>query len=151
MGILRDSRHIVRSEKKGFKQDSSDGRLTEDREASMAKKPDSNTSSGSTPPMTPPSTPQKVVDRMFIRMVVCAALPVVLGVLSLPVFIYLKNTNEDFPIWVVYVAQNIIWGGGLLGITYGIISTSWDPTREGSLLGFDEFKSNLPVLLNKKQ
>lgn len=47
------------------------------------------------------------------------------------------------------IAQNIIWGGGLLGITYGIVSTSWDPTRDGSLLGWEEFKANLPVLLNR--
>lgn len=53
------------------------------------------------PPNSSPSTPQKVVDRMFIRMVCFAAIPVVLGVLSLPVFIYLKNSNEDFPIWIV--------------------------------------------------
>ena len=128
-------KYSIQAEKKGFKKENSD-------EVQQAMQPTTT---------SPPSTPQKVVDRMFIRMVVCAALPVILGVLSLPVFIYLKNTNEDFPIWVVYIAQNIIWGGGLLGITYGIISTSWDPSREGSLLGFDEFKANLPVLLNKSK
>jgi hypothetical protein len=35
--------------------------------------------------------------------------------------------------WIVYVSQNLLFGGGLLGITYGIMSTSWDPSREGSV------------------
>jgi hypothetical protein len=149
-GSRRGLQSCIMQAEKGFRQQEAKSSLP------------SPTSSSSTPPaktpqVTPssptssPSTPQRVVDRMFIRMVSFAALPVMLGVLSLPVFIYLKNSNEDFPIWVVYIAQNIIWGGGLLGITYGIISTSWDPTREGSLLGWDEFKSNLPVLLNKNK
>lgn len=31
----------------------------------------------------------------------------------------------------------------LQGITYSVMSASWDPEVEGSLLGFDEFKTNL--------
>jgi hypothetical protein len=37
-----------------------------------------------------PPTPQVVVDRMFIRMITCAALPVIAGLLLLVVFYYLK-------------------------------------------------------------
>ena len=29
------------------------------------------------------------------------------------------------------------------GITYSVMSASWDPDAEGSLLGVDEFKTNL--------
>ncbi len=29
------------------------------------------------------------------------------------------------------------------GITYSVMSTSWDPDREGSLLGTDEFSRNV--------
>lgn len=29
------------------------------------------------------------------------------------------------------------------GITYSVMSASWDPEKEGSLLGLDEFKTNL--------
>ena len=42
-------------------------------------------------------------------------------------------TGDDFPMWIVYVSQNLTFGGGLLGITYGIMSTSWDPSREGTV------------------
>ncbi len=38
---------------------------------------------------------------------------------------------------------------GLLGISYGILSTSWDPRREGSLSGVTEFKANLPIVLDR--
>ena len=41
--------------------------------------------------------------------------------------------GDDFPMWIVYVSQNLTFGGGLLGITYGIMSTSWDPSREGTV------------------
>lgn len=38
---------------------------------------------------------------------------------------------------------------GLLGISYGILSTSWDPRREGSASGVTEFKANLPIVLDR--
>lgn len=46
----------------------------------------------------------------------------------------------EYPIWVVYVTQALMFGGGLLGISYGILSTSWDPRREGSALGWTELQ-----------
>lgn len=57
----------------------------------------------------------------------------------------------EYPIWVVYIASALTFGGGLLGITYGILSTSWDPRREGSALGWTELQANLAVLLNRNK
>eukprot|EP00879_Flechtneria_rotunda_P027368 GHRR01029316.1.p2 GENE.GHRR01029316.1~~GHRR01029316.1.p2 ORF type:complete len:102 (-),score=12.07 GHRR01029316.1:364-669(-) len=57
----------------------------------------------------------------------------------------------EYPLWIVYVTQAIMFGGGLLGITYGILSTSWDPKREGTALGFTEFQANLPILLKRNK
>lgn len=57
----------------------------------------------------------------------------------------------EYPLWVVYVTQALMFGGGLLGITYGILSTSWDPRREGSALGWTELQANLPILLNRNK
>ncbi|PNH07750.1 Protein PAM68, chloroplastic [Tetrabaena socialis] len=42
------------------------------------------------------------------------------------------------------------FGGGLLGITYGALSSSWDPNREGSALGWNEMQANLSILLSSK-
>lgn len=41
------------------------------------------------------------------------------------------------------------FGAGFIGVSYGFVSASWDPDREGSALGYDEAKKNVPALLNK--
>jgi len=53
----------------------------------------------------------------------------------------------EYPIWVVYVTQALMFGGGLLGISYGILSTSWDPRREGSALGWTELQVSSRALI----
>lgn len=101
------------------------------------------------PPMM--ETPQVVVDRMFKRMVWCAGIPVFVGLIFYPLFYYLKVSMElEVPMWLVYMFQYIMFGGGLLGITYGIMSTSWDPTREGGVWGWTEFQANLAIVMKKK-
>ena len=35
-----------------------------------------------------------------------------------------------------------VLGVGLVGITFSVMSASWDDDEEGSALGFDEFKTN---------
>jgi len=98
------------------------------------------------------STPQVVVDRMFRRMLVSAGAPVLLGLLLLPAFWYARVVAKiEYPPWLVYLTQGVFFGGGLLGITYGILSTSWEPRREGSALGFEEFKANVAVMTNKER
>ncbi|KAJ9513729.1 hypothetical protein QJQ45_015481 [Haematococcus lacustris] len=98
------------------------------------------------------STPQVVVDRIFTRMVACSTIPVALGIALLVMFYFLKKQGgDDFPLWPAYLSQGITFGGGLLGITYGALSASWDPLRDGSTLGWSEFKVNLPIFLSRKQ
>lgn len=97
-------------------------------------------------------TPQVVVDRMFKRVITFAGAPVLTGILLFPLFWYLRVVQKiEYPIWVVYVTQALMFGGGLLGISYGILSTSWDPRREGSALGWTELQANLPLLLNRNK
>lgn len=125
--------------------------------APQPQQPAAQTSYASTQAKRDPvaATPQVVTDRMLKRIIVCAGLPVAVGILLLPLFYYLaiqsKARGEDFPMWVVYIAQFFAFGGGLAGITYGILSTSWDPMREGSVGGWTEFQANLPVLLNRNK
>ena len=55
----------------------------------------------------------------------------------------------EIPNWVVFIVSILLFGGGFFGISYGILSASWDPMREGSKLGFTEFKANLPLIIDR--
>lgn len=53
----------------------------------------------------------------------------------------------EIPNWAVLIIQTTTFGAGFLGISYGALSASWEPNREGSKLGFTEFKANLALAL----
>eukprot|EP00199_Chlamydomonas_sp_CCMP681_P006265 CAMPEP_0119104120 /NCGR_PEP_ID=MMETSP1180-20130426/2416_1 /TAXON_ID=3052 ORGANISM="Chlamydomonas cf sp, Strain CCMP681" /NCGR_SAMPLE_ID=MMETSP1180 /ASSEMBLY_ACC=CAM_ASM_000741 /LENGTH=217 /DNA_ID=CAMNT_0007088797 /DNA_START=136 /DNA_END=789 /DNA_ORIENTATION=- len=119
--------------------------------APMASRSATEPSSGRSQPAPRMETPQVVVDRIFSRMVGCAAAPMILGVGLLVIIYFLKKEGgDDFPLWPAYLSQSFTLLGGLLGITYGAVSASWDPSQEGSLFGWAEFRTNLPVLLGNK-
>jgi len=91
-----------------------------------------------------------VNNRMFRRILAFSGVPIALGIALFPAFYYLKKVaGVDLPTWVVYFVQSITWGGGLAGISYGILSSSWDPEREGSIMGGDEFRANLGAILER--
>ena len=91
-----------------------------------------------------------VNSRMFRRILAFSGVPIAAGIALFPAFYYLKKVaGVDVPTWVVYVVQSITWGGGLAGISYGILSSSWDPSREGTLLGGSEFRANLGAILER--
>lgn len=95
------------------------------------------------------TVPEVVTNRMLKRIAIFAGSPVLVGMLLFPLFYYVKKVQGiDLPVWAVYIVQTTIFGGGLLGISYGIISTSFDERREGSFLGWNEFKANLPQVLS---
>ena len=54
----------------------------------------------------------------------------------------------EIPTWGVYISSFLTFGIGVLGISYGAISASWTQ-QEGSALGVEEFKKNLPFVLDK--
>lgn len=96
------------------------------------------------------TVPEQITNRMLKRIALFSGGPIVFGMLLFPLFYYIKKVQGiDLPVWAVYIVQTGVFGGGLLGISYGIISASWDPQREGSLLGWNEFQANLPLVLNR--
>ena len=96
------------------------------------------------------TVPEQITDRMLRRMLMFSIGPVFLGFTLFPLFYYLKKVQDiDIPVWAVYIVQTIIFGGGFLGISYGILSSSFDQRREGSFLGWNEFKTNLPLVLDR--
>ncbi|CAG9465912.1 unnamed protein product [Pedinophyceae sp. YPF-701] len=94
--------------------------------------------------------PQVVGDRMLKRIVACTGLPILVSLTVYPLFYYLKVVKDiDVPTWAVYITSSLTWGGALLGISYGVLSASWDPAREGTTLGWVEFQANLPALIDR--
>lgn len=90
--------------------------------------------------------PEVVTNRMISRMGFSVGIPLLIGLLFFPFFYYLKvGLKIDVPSWVPVIVSFFFFGSALLGVSYGIVSSSWDPMREGSLLGWNEAQKNWPV------
>lgn len=90
--------------------------------------------------------PEAVTNRMMKRIGLTVGVPLIVGVLGFPLYYYLKVVQKvDVPEWLPLLTSMATFGFAGFGISYGILSTSWDPLREGSLLGWQEAKANWPV------
>jgi hypothetical protein len=91
--------------------------------------------------------PQPVFDRILARILVTVGLPMASGVALLNVYEALKsNQGVELPSWLSLLTILVSFGTSALGIAYGTLSASWDPEKEGSLLGIEELQANWPVL-----
>lgn len=108
--------------------------------ASADKPASKNTDSG---------IPEVVSRRMIRRMAVFAGVPTVLGMSSF-VIAYLLLTRHivEFPNVVVLLVSLGFFGLGTVGLTYGVLSASWQEDEAGSLLGLAEFSINFRRLVN---
>ena len=89
------------------------------------------------------AVPQRVADRMITRIALGAGLPVFGGLaIFAGALIYGKKYDVVVPPNLLAYATQLPFIIGLLGITYGILSSSWEE-EDGSLLGLEEFKTNL--------
>jgi len=88
--------------------------------------------------------PEKVAQRMGKRMLPFVGIPL-FGVMGTFVTFWYLATYKDiqFQTGLVATSTIVVLLLGLLGITYSVMSASWDIDREGSLLGVDEFQKNL--------
>ncbi|BAY17066.1 hypothetical protein NIES2109_16140 [Nostoc sp. HK-01] len=87
--------------------------------------------------------PQVVSQRMIRRVAFFCGVPTALGITTLIVS-YLLATQTQIklaPIAVLLVNMGL-FGLGVLGITYGVLSASWDEERPGGLIGLSEFTTN---------
>jgi Photosynthesis affected mutant 68 len=87
--------------------------------------------------------PESVSRRMAKRAGLFCGIPTLLGMLTFVVsyFIVSKNIYKLPPIAVLLVSLGF-FGLGVLGLSYGAFSASWDEGRLGSWLGFSEFRTN---------
>lgn len=87
--------------------------------------------------------PEVVNRRMVSRAALFCGIPTVLALLTF-VASYLAIANDFFqpPTAAVLLVSLGFFGLGVLGLSYGPLSASWDEERVGHPLGLDEFKLN---------
>jgi len=91
--------------------------------------------------------PQQVTDRMLKRITTFSGIPLLFGFSTGPIFYGLKVfAHADVAPWQFFLASTATFGAALVGITYGVLSASWEPSREGTFWGLEEFKTNIPIL-----
>ncbi|AFY31547.1 PAM68 family protein [Calothrix sp. PCC 7507] len=87
--------------------------------------------------------PQVVSQRMVRRVAGFCGIPTALGITTLVTsYLLAVNTDIKLPPVAVLLVNMGFFGLGVLGITYGVLSASWDEERAGSLLGLSEFNTN---------
>ena len=110
-----------------------------------AKAVDSETQAKAGPSTANASTaiPEVVSRRMARRMGVFCGIPTSLGMVTFIVS-YIVVSHEWFklPNVAVVLVSMGFFGLGVLGLSYGVLSASWDEERVGTRLGWGEFTTN---------
>ncbi len=90
------------------------------------------------------SIPDVVSKRMVRRMALLCGLPSVLGIATFFVSYFLTTqVGLKFPHVAVVLVSMGFFGLGVLGLSYGVLSASWDEEIPGTKLGWQEFTTNL--------
>lgn len=88
--------------------------------------------------------PEVVSQRMVKRMALFSGIPTGLGMASFVGFYWIVSHDWlEIPTYVVFAVSLLFFGIGVLGLSYGIFSTSWEEAVPGSWWGWPEFKINL--------
>ena len=88
--------------------------------------------------------PDVVNKRMVSRMALLCGIPTVLGLSTFFVSYFLiKNIGLKLPNPAVVLVSMGFLGLGVLGLSYGVLSASWDEDLPGTWLGWQEFTTNL--------
>jgi Photosynthesis affected mutant 68 len=89
--------------------------------------------------------PQVVSRRMVRRMAVFSGIPTALGMLTFVAsYFVVANDLIALPTYAVLLVSLGWFGLGVVGLTYGVLSASWEEEEgAGSRLGIAEFKTNL--------
>jgi VIT1/CCC1 family predicted Fe2+/Mn2+ transporter len=87
--------------------------------------------------------PEIVSQRMARRMTVFSGIPTLLGMMTFVASYFLvKQAGVDLPPSVVLIVSLGFFGLGVVGLSYGLLSASWDEDRMGSLIGTEQFGVN---------
>lgn len=87
--------------------------------------------------------PEVVSKRMVRRMAIFCGIPTALGMTSFFIAYWLvSHVAIDIPTRYVAAISMGLFGLGVVGLSYGIFSTSWDEERVGGWFGWQEFRTN---------
>jgi hypothetical protein len=87
--------------------------------------------------------PDAVGKRMIRRIVFLSGIPSAMGMLTfVAAYLIVMNKVFELPNAAVLLTSLGFFGLGVLGLSYGVLSASWDEDRDGSIVGFDEFGVN---------
>lgn len=125
-------------------------------EPGQKKKKTSKKSSVPTQSQKTPETPKKsaananlsaiptsVSKRMIRRMAIFCGVPTALGISSFLVSYWVVSHHWlKLPTPLVLMVSTGLFGMGVLGLSYGILSASWDEDRVGTWLGWEDFTLN---------
>jgi hypothetical protein len=87
--------------------------------------------------------PKIVSDRMIRRMALLCGIPSALGMSTFIVSYWIvSNELFELPNTAVVIVSLGFFGLGVLGLSYGVLSASWDEEIAGSAIGWSEFTTN---------
>jgi hypothetical protein len=90
------------------------------------------------------AVPDVVSKRMVRRMALLCGIPTVLGIATFFVsYLLITNLGVKLPNVAVILVSMGFFGLGVLGLSYGVLSASWDEDIPGTKLGWQEFTTNL--------
>lgn len=96
--------------------------------------------------------PEVVSSRMIRRMAILSGVPIVFGVMTFVGSYYIViNDIFELPNTAVLLVSMGWFGLGVLGLSYGVISASWEEETSGSLVGWSEFTINFQRLVGAWQ
>ncbi|NCJ05102.1 DUF3464 family protein [Synechococcales cyanobacterium C] len=94
------------------------------------------------------SIPEAVSQRMVKRMMLFCGLPTFLGLATFPLsYLVVSQGWVELPNVAVLLVSMGGFGLGVLGLSYGALSASWDEEVSGSALGWSEFRTNFGRVL----
>ncbi|MBW4441250.1 MAG: PAM68 family protein [Plectolyngbya sp. WJT66-NPBG17] len=114
--------------------------------AFIEKRPKSSSKKPQAQPRSRESTaiPEIVSRRMARRMAFFCGIPTVLGIATFVVSYFIVSKGiYKLPNYAVVLVSMLFLGIGVVGLSYGLLSASWDEERVGGLVGASEFSTNL--------
>ena len=103
----------------------------------------SNSSNSTTKRNRESGIPKQVANRMARRILITSGLPTFLGMgVFIGSYLVVSKGIVDIAPGITLISSALFFLIGLAGLSYGILSTSWDSTP-GSLLGVENIRRNI--------